>query len=58
VNPYWLEDEPVPRPSTRHEGRVDVAIVGAGVTGCAAARPPPHPGRSAGSIKQQTQPTT
>ena len=37
MNPYWLEDELVPRPSPRHEGRVDVAIVGAGVTGCAAA---------------------
>src|SRR6266571_5154742 len=37
MNPYWLEDEPVPRPSPRHEGTVDVAIVGAGVTGCAAA---------------------
>jgi glycine/D-amino acid oxidase-like deaminating enzyme len=37
VNPYWLEDPPVPRASPRHEGTVDVAIVGAGVTGCAAA---------------------
>jgi len=37
MNPYWLEDEAVPRPSPRHEGTVDVAIVGAGVTGCAAA---------------------
>src|SRR5712692_10345324 len=37
VNPYWLEDPPVSRPSPRHEGTVDVAIVGAGVTGCAAA---------------------
>ena len=37
VNPYWLEDAPVPRRSPRHEGTVDVAIVGAGVTGCAAA---------------------
>jgi gamma-glutamylputrescine oxidase len=37
VNPYWLEDAAVPRLSPRHEGRVDVAIVGAGVTGCAAA---------------------
>ena len=27
----------MPRPSPRHDGRVDVAIVGAGVTGCAAA---------------------
>jgi glycine/D-amino acid oxidase-like deaminating enzyme len=37
MNPYWLEDEAIPRPSPRHEGRVDVAIVGAGVTGCTAA---------------------
>jgi gamma-glutamylputrescine oxidase len=37
VNPYWLEDEPVPRSSTSYDGRVDVAVVGAGVTGCAAA---------------------
>jgi len=37
VNPYWLEDEIPPRPSPRHEGRVDVAIVGAGITGCSAA---------------------
>jgi glycine/D-amino acid oxidase-like deaminating enzyme len=36
-NPYWLEDEAPPRPSPRHRGRVDVAVVGAGVTGCAAA---------------------
>jgi len=37
VNPYWLEDEIPARPSPRHDGRVDVAIVGAGVTGCSAA---------------------
>ena len=37
MNPYWLEDEPVPRAAPRHEGRVDVAIVGAGITGCSAA---------------------
>jgi gamma-glutamylputrescine oxidase len=37
VNPYWLEDEEIPRSEPRHDGRVDVAIVGAGVTGCAAA---------------------
>jgi len=37
VNPYWLED-PVPqRANGRQGGRVDVAIVGAGVTGCSAA---------------------
>jgi gamma-glutamylputrescine oxidase len=37
VNPYWLEDDAVPRAAPRHDGAVDVAIVGAGVTGCAAA---------------------
>ncbi|HEX6789116.1 MAG TPA: FAD-dependent oxidoreductase [Gaiellaceae bacterium] len=37
MNPYWLEDEPVPRARPRHDGTVDVAIVGAGVTGIAAA---------------------
>jgi len=37
VNPYWLEDEVPARPSPRVEGRADVAIVGAGVTGCSAA---------------------
>jgi gamma-glutamylputrescine oxidase len=37
VNPYWLEDDIPDRPSRRFEGSVDVAIVGAGVTGCAAA---------------------
>jgi gamma-glutamylputrescine oxidase len=37
VNPYWLEDEAPPRAAPRHPGRVDVAIVGAGVTGTAAA---------------------
>jgi gamma-glutamylputrescine oxidase len=37
VNPYWLEDA-VPERSDGHRGgRVDVAIVGAGVTGCSAA---------------------
>ena len=37
MNPYWLED-PVPeRTNGRQGGRVDVAIVGAGVTGCSAA---------------------
>lgn len=35
--PYWLEDDVPPRRDVRHEGRVDVAIVGAGVTGCSAA---------------------
>jgi glycine/D-amino acid oxidase-like deaminating enzyme len=37
VNPYWLEDETPERGDDRHDGRVDVAIVGAGVTGCSAA---------------------
>jgi len=37
VNPYWLEDEIPPRRQNRLAGRVDVAIVGAGVTGCSAA---------------------
>jgi glycine/D-amino acid oxidase-like deaminating enzyme len=37
VNPYWLEDEAPPRSAVRHDGPVDVAIVGAGVTGCSAA---------------------
>jgi gamma-glutamylputrescine oxidase len=36
-NPYWLEDEAPPRVRPQHDGRVDVAIVGAGVTGCSAA---------------------
>jgi glycine/D-amino acid oxidase-like deaminating enzyme len=37
VNPYWL-DEPNPaRPANTIDGHVDVAIVGAGVTGCSAA---------------------
>jgi glycine/D-amino acid oxidase-like deaminating enzyme len=35
--PYWLEDEAPGLPRARHEGHVDVAIVGGGVTGCAAA---------------------
>jgi glycine/D-amino acid oxidase-like deaminating enzyme len=37
MNPYWLEDESPPRATPTHAGRVDVAIVGAGVTGCSAA---------------------
>jgi glycine/D-amino acid oxidase-like deaminating enzyme len=37
MNPYWLEDEVPARPSPRVDGRADVAIVGAGVTGCSAA---------------------
>jgi glycine/D-amino acid oxidase-like deaminating enzyme len=37
VNPYWLDDETPQRAPTHHDGAVDVAIVGAGVTGCSAA---------------------
>jgi glycine/D-amino acid oxidase-like deaminating enzyme len=37
VNPYWLEEETPPRRQVQHTGRVDVAIVGAGITGCSAA---------------------
>jgi gamma-glutamylputrescine oxidase len=46
MNPYWLEDEIPVRASPRHEGRVDVAIVGAGVTGCSAALRLAEAGRS------------
>jgi glycerol-3-phosphate dehydrogenase len=34
---YWLEEAWAPLPGARGDGRVDVAIVGAGVTGCACA---------------------
>jgi gamma-glutamylputrescine oxidase len=37
VNPYWLEDEIPARTNGHGDGRVDVAVVGAGVTGCSAA---------------------
>jgi gamma-glutamylputrescine oxidase len=37
VNPYWLEDAPVPRATPRHDGRADVAVIGAGITGIAVA---------------------
>ena len=37
MNPYWLEEPSPARTDTQSEGRVDVAIVGAGVTGCSAA---------------------
>jgi gamma-glutamylputrescine oxidase len=37
MNPYWLEDDVPPRAAAKHAGRVDVAIVGAGITGCSAA---------------------
>jgi glycine/D-amino acid oxidase-like deaminating enzyme len=36
--PYWLEESTPFRSETSVEGRVDVAVVGAGVTGCSAAR--------------------
>jgi glycine/D-amino acid oxidase-like deaminating enzyme len=36
--PYWLEEPSTPRTAASLDGRVDVAIVGAGVTGCSAAR--------------------
>jgi glycine/D-amino acid oxidase-like deaminating enzyme len=35
--PYWLEEQGIVRSETTLDGRVDVAIVGAGVTGCSAA---------------------
>jgi gamma-glutamylputrescine oxidase len=37
VNPYWLEDPASAPVGTKLDGRADVAIVGAGVTGCSAA---------------------
>jgi glycine/D-amino acid oxidase-like deaminating enzyme len=37
VNPYWLEEPSPGRPETKVDGRADVAIVGAGITGCSAA---------------------
>jgi gamma-glutamylputrescine oxidase len=37
VSSYWLEEDPPALPKRRHSGRVDVAIVGAGVTGCSCA---------------------
>jgi glycine/D-amino acid oxidase-like deaminating enzyme len=36
--PYWLEDPLETRADRRLDGRVDVAVVGGGVTGCACAR--------------------
>ena len=35
--PYWLNEASPSRPETKVDGRADVAIVGAGVTGCSAA---------------------
>ena len=37
MNPYWLEEPSPARPDTKLDGRADVAIVGAGITGCSAA---------------------
>jgi gamma-glutamylputrescine oxidase len=37
VNPYWLEDPTPARAETQLDGRADIAIVGAGITGCSAA---------------------
>jgi len=36
--PYWLEEPLAARRDSRMDGRVDVAVVGGGVTGCACAR--------------------
>jgi gamma-glutamylputrescine oxidase len=35
VEPFWLAEAPPPPRSARSDGRVDVAIVGGGTTGCA-----------------------
>jgi glycine/D-amino acid oxidase-like deaminating enzyme len=37
VRPYWLEEPAPPLPSRSLEGPVDLAVVGAGITGCSAA---------------------
>jgi gamma-glutamylputrescine oxidase len=37
TNSYWLADGHPPLPDSRLNGRVDVAVVGGGVTGCASA---------------------
>ena len=37
MNPYWLEEPSPSRPDAKFKGRADVAIVGAGITGCSAA---------------------
>src|SRR4051795_13184013 len=34
---FWLSEETSPLPARRVEGRPDVAVVGAGVTGCSCA---------------------
>jgi len=36
--PYWLEEQGIVLSEATFDGPVDVAIVGAGVTGCSAAR--------------------
>ncbi|HEX6662044.1 MAG TPA: hypothetical protein VF025_00075 [Gaiellaceae bacterium] len=36
TRPFWL-DEPAPAVATRALARVDVAVIGAGITDCAAA---------------------
>jgi glycine/D-amino acid oxidase-like deaminating enzyme len=35
--PYWLEEAAEPLPRASHDGTVDVAVVGGGVTGCSCA---------------------
>ena len=35
--PYWLDERAEPLDAGRHDGPVDVAIVGGGVTGCSCA---------------------
>ena len=37
MEPYWLTDAPAVRPGPRYHGRVDVAIIGGGITGCSCA---------------------
>ena len=37
MGPYWLDDAPPVGPGPRYDGRVDVAIVGGGITGCSCA---------------------
>jgi heterodisulfide reductase subunit A-like polyferredoxin len=34
---YWLAEPTEPLPATAVDGRVDVAVVGAGITGCSCA---------------------
>ncbi|TMK78098.1 MAG: FAD-dependent oxidoreductase [Actinobacteria bacterium] len=37
TEPYWLAEPVEPPPAARLDGQVDVAVIGAGVTGCACA---------------------